>query len=92
MSAKLPFDRNQYLIDGEYVMDYVIRFELLNEGVCEVCDKVDIPFEQERIPSLKAGIRPRIGFDDYYTKESVDIVAEFYAKEIELFNYSLPRV
>jgi hypothetical protein len=91
-TAKLPFDRNQYLIDGQYVMDFVIRYESLNDGIREVCSRLGLPFEQEKVPRLKAGIRPSINFEDYYTKESVDVVVDFYAKEIELFHYSPPDV
>jgi hypothetical protein len=53
------FDRNRYFINGEICIDYFIRYEDLENGVKHVCNLLDIPFEPEKIPKLKAGLRTK---------------------------------
>ena len=64
-TIQLPLDRNKYLIDGRYSMDHVIRYEALEAGIREVCQRLGVPFDAQRLPHLKntknrSGPSPRI--------------------------------
>ena len=84
-------DRDKYLIDGKECMDYIIRFEELNEGVNHVCDQLSIPFEPDLIPTFKKGIRPDGShIRGFYDDETEGIVRKIYAWELEKFGYDLP--
>jgi hypothetical protein len=68
-------DRDKYLIDGEICIDYFIRYEDLENGIKHVCALLDIPFEPERIPKLKSGIRDStIALSAFYDEETIKIV------------------
>lgn len=69
---------------GELALDFVGRFERLADDFEEVVRRLDI--EVEPLPHLN---RSRLhDYRDYYTKESIDLVASYWRDEIELFDYA----
>ena len=75
-------------IDGNPVMDYIIRFENLEQGIKHVCEKVGIPFDPSLIAHFKSGYRQ--DGNDYhkmYTENDVKSVQKAFKKEINYFNY-----
>ncbi len=84
-------DRDKYVIDGETCVDFLIRYEDLENGVGRVCDKIGVPFEPERIPRLKADSRDAsVSIGELYDEESIQAVKQAYAFELEEFGYSFP--
>lgn len=67
-------------------MDFIGRFENLEEDWKHVCKKIGI--DQLKLPH-KLQTKPKNkSYRDYYLdQESIDIVSRIYKKEIELFNY-----
>ena len=85
-------DRDKYLIDSKECVDFFIQFENLSQGIKHVCDKLSIPFEAQRIPEFKKGVRHhRIPMREYYDKKSQELVQELYAWEISRFGYVFPE-
>jgi hypothetical protein len=75
-----------YLIDGALCVDFVIRYERLEQDFHEVCARVGIP--AIALPHLKAGLRrAERSYADYYDQTSMSIVAERHEKDIRLFGY-----
>ena len=86
-------DRNKYLIDDEICVDFFIRYEDLENGIKNVCKKIIIPFEPERIPRLKSDMRNnRFHLNDFYDQETIDIVFKLYEFEILFFGYPPPSI
>ncbi|MEM1059245.1 MAG: hypothetical protein AAGK14_08350 [Verrucomicrobiota bacterium] len=86
-----PAQDTQYAINGKYVLDYCIRYDCLLEGVAEVCRRIDVPFEPERLAQYHSGIRPKSQpLAAYYDEASVDFVRQRFAFEIETFNFKSP--
>ena len=84
-------DRDKYLIDGEFCMDGIIRYEHLLEDVAHICEIIDVPFDAARFPKLKTNIRDRgIPLKDFYSPKSIQMVADAYQYELEKFNYDFP--
>jgi hypothetical protein len=84
----IVMDRDTYVIDDKICIDYFIKYESLNNGIRHVCDTLGIPFEPERIPALKTGVRDKsIPIRDFYDKDSVEMVKNIYAFELDFFNY-----
>ena len=84
-------DRDVYQIEGRECLDYFIRFEQLHDGIKHVCDHLGIVFRSEQLPVFKKGLRnKRISIAEYYDQETIRIVAERYAWEIERFGYAQP--
>lgn len=89
-SGKLENNDRFYSIDDQLCVDFVIRYENLDEGFQEVCRKTGIPAVS--IPHLKTGIRKeRRHYSEYFDDESRDIVAELHKNDIRFFGYRFER-
>ena len=68
--------------DGVVSMDYIIRFESINEGFEHVRQAIGLDAE---LPHLNAS--QRAGYHAYYDDESRVIVAKWFREDIEAFGY-----
>ena len=65
-------------------IDYLIRFERLNNDFKVVCEKLDIPHS----PLPKRNSSDREHYSKYYDDELKEIVRNKFIEEIEFGNYS----
>lgn len=85
---KAVFDIPIYTIKGEMVMDYYIRFENLTNDIQEVCRKLDLDCNISSLANEKSGIRQsKKPYCEYYSEESVNMVAELFPSLIRDFKY-----
>ena len=68
--------------DGQVSVDYIIRFESINEGFEHVRQAIGLDAE---LPHLNAS--PRARYHTYYDDESRAIVANWFREDIEAFGY-----
>lgn len=68
---------------GSISLDYVGRFETLIEDFQEVCNAMQIP--QIALPHRIKGADE--DYREYYDKDSLNVIAEIYKEEIEMFGY-----
>ena len=66
-------------------VDYVIRFENLQEDFDEVCRRTGLP--PARLPTLKSGYRAKTHYSRYYDDRTREIVSQRYRRDIEQFGY-----
>jgi Sulfotransferase family len=79
--------RNQidYLVDdnGAIIVDFVGRFERLQEGFDEICRRLGrAPVELPR-----TNVSQHTAYTEYYTPATAEIVARRYARDIAQFGY-----
>ncbi len=67
-------------------LDFVIRFERLNEDFAEVCGRLDIP----RVELPVRNQSSRKGAADYLDAKLVGWIAERFADEIDYFGFEAP--
>jgi hypothetical protein len=90
-SGELPIDRNIYTIDGQLAVDRVVRYESLVSDLPEVCQRLGVPWQPERLARFKSGIRPIEATPDrLYTDRARRLVEQAYAFELAHFGYSFP--
>ena len=84
-------DRRIFTIEGQVCVDYFIRFEQLFEGIAEVCARINVPYEPDRLPNFKSGLRSKtIPLADFYDDELIEWVSREYKWELDEFGYRPP--
>ena len=90
--GRVSFDREAYAIDGEVVVDHIIRYETLVRDV----EAVRVAIGSPCLPPLahyKGGARCLSApFSAYYCARTRDLVARAFAWELERFGYAPPDI
>jgi hypothetical protein len=79
------------VISGRIIVDHIIKFENLQAGFDDACSAMSLG--QITVPHVnrsgleKKGV-PSMTYSEYYDQEAVDLVANLYRRDIELFDYS----
>jgi hypothetical protein len=76
-----------YSIDGDLAVDFLGRFETLDQDLRFALDQVGLS-TAEALPDAKTRFRPgSVPYRDHYDEETRNIVADWYASEIKLLGY-----
>ena len=77
-----------YSIDGDVAVDFVGRHECLDEDLKLALDRIGLSLPAA-LPRAKSTFRrDSIPYRDYYDDETRDLVARWYAREIEFLDYA----
>ena len=76
--------QKEFVVDerGELIVDFVGRYETLERDFNEVCERLGV---SSRLPHLNK--TPRKSYTDYYTPETIALLAEAYKEDVEFFGY-----
>ncbi len=75
-----------YAIDGAVAVDFVGRYERLEEDLRLALDRVGIAAPE--LPRAKGAFRQtKVPYREYYDDETREMVRDWYAREIELLDY-----
>ena len=90
---RAPMDRNIFCIKGQFALDDVIRHEILAADMQRICERLGLPWDPERLPAFKAGLRPPEATARrlYTTPRSRQLVREAYRFELRYFGYKFPE-
>ncbi len=76
-----------YTIDDQICVDHMVQYADLSAGLGEALKKVGIE-DEIALPSAKAGVREKAPYQDHYDETTKEMVATWYAREIEAFSYT----
>ena len=76
-----------YTIDNEIAVDFVGRFERLNDDLVSVFERIGLPAPE--LPHAKPS-KPRRPTTDWYGDVERSLVTQLFAREIETFDYAMP--
>lgn len=87
--------QGEFLCDkqGNLLVDFVGRFETLNEDFSAVSktitgESLSLPHKNKTTPKLSRFFKAKPKrFEDYYCEKTQAFVADYYAQDIELFDY-----
>ena len=80
-------DFDRYTIDGKIAVDFIGRYEALEEDFAYVCRKLQLPVGGE-LPRVKANTRiDRKHYSAYYSERTRTLIGEISKNEIELLGY-----
>lgn len=72
-------------LDKNVCLNYVGRFEDINNDFKIICDRLSVPFTP--LKKLNASKRSATTYRDVYTDKTKSLIAEAYAEEIEYFDF-----
>ena len=77
---------SQFVCDdaGNLLVDHVGRYESIAEDFANICERVGIDVE---LPVRNRSKR-KADYRSYYNEETVELVKQLCAKDIEMFDYS----
>lgn len=87
---KKDFEENLAIIflNGQSVVDVVIRYENLQADIEAACEQLQIPFELSRIGQYKTEFRKeKKPYRDYYNSTTRAVVEKHYGEYMNLFGY-----
>ncbi|MCH7728592.1 MAG: hypothetical protein IH991_19230 [Planctomycetes bacterium] len=81
LNDRFYFDRS-----GSVGLDFLIRYENLQEDYASVCERIGLPLSE--LPSLKTKSRPeRRHYSTYYDDRTRELVAKAYHRHVDHFGY-----
>lgn len=72
-----------YSVSGDKLVDYIARFEKLEEDFDKICSIIGI--KGRKLPHVN--ISNSVHYREYYTNETRELIRKHYRKDIELFGY-----
>lgn len=80
-------DWRMYTLADKPAVDFVGRYENLDEDLATICKKIDVPVIKE-LPRLKGNIRKdHQHYHDVLSRHDTERISEVFSKEIEHFGY-----
>lgn len=77
-----------YTINDQIVMDFIGRYENLDEDFSMICKKIDIPFDPKLMPWAKKVDASSKNYQSYYDQDTRKLVEIIFANEIDQFKYT----
>ena len=88
--SDLLTDSSRLLIDGNLVIDHILRYENLDADLSELIQQLRLPLTIEKLKHFKSSGRSSQGHDihQYFSNEALQAVNIYFDWYFDLFNYS----
>ncbi len=90
-SSGPTLDRDNYMIEGAFAMDAVIRHESLAVDLERICTRLALPWKPDQLGRFKSDFRPPgVQLAALYSSRARAIVEQAFGFELQHFDYSFP--
>jgi hypothetical protein len=72
-------------VNGKNELDFIGKYENLTQDYNLICNKIGI--EPPELGFQKSGFRDKTHYSEYYDEESIEIIGQYFKKDLKLFNY-----
>jgi len=76
---------------GRMAMDYVGRFETLQQDLAQICNRLAIAPPEHLIHAHKRDDHAKRHYSEYYTDKTREIIARKFRRDIEFFGYEFEQ-
>lgn len=83
-----PKSKNEFGNDNSNELDFIGRFENLEEDFQYIKNKLSI---DSTLPHINKSSNERIHYSEYYNDELIDKVSKLYAFDLDYFNYKFEK-
>ncbi len=88
LKARSFYIKSYFVIDGRPCIDFLGRFEDLEQDAKHVFDQLGLPWANA-LPRAKGTFRSHRDYHDFYDDELIELTNEMFRWEIEFFGYAL---
>lgn len=85
---KLQLQKDFFYENDKCLMDFIGRFENINEDFKLICERIGVNCD---LPHLNSSRRVQ-SYLSYYSNKSIEMVNQAFYTDIELFNYKKPNL
>lgn len=79
-----------YTIKDDVSVDYIGRFEDLENEVRKIGERIGLPLDINAVPKAKSTFRKAVSAQDLYDEETKEMVSLLHKKEFDMFGYGFP--
>lgn len=77
-----------YTIGDVVSVDFIGRYERLNEDLGHICERIGCPFDKTGVPCAKRSTDKSSNYREFYDEECREIVGRLFSDEIDEFGYA----
>lgn len=82
-----PVDWNKYTINDKIIVDFIGRYENLNNDLLFICNRLNIPWDGKLTKEFGKFRSDKSSYRKYYDDHTKQLVEEIFNKEINFFGY-----
>lgn len=86
VESSLHLQKNFFYKDGKCMVDFIGKFENLNEDIANISETIGIQIKT--VPHKNRNTDRKQTYLKYYSEQSFEIVKNAFREDVELFGYS----
>jgi hypothetical protein len=86
-SYRFPVDYDKYAIDGKVVVDFIGRYESLQDDLKQIYQRLGIPFEDKLTYQKDDSRKDKNDYRTFYNEDTKKLISNMFHREISLLGY-----
>lgn len=86
LNGKLQTQTEYLAIDGKISIDYILKYESLDDDYMDLMDKLNVPY-YTALPKENIGVYEMPNFNEILNRDTLDRINDYYNNDFINFNY-----